>query len=171
VPASGILLAGWVALAPICGSLTWRPHVWLTAAAGSGKSAILDRFIGPLLDSLALWPEGNTSEAAIRQVLRADALPVVFDEAESNERRDKERIQNILTLARVASSQGRGFIGKGSADGHVQRFTMRSMFFLCSIATALRHGADLSRFAQLSLRPPSVLHAAGSHRSLVRSRS
>jgi putative DNA primase/helicase len=155
VPASGILLAGWVALAPICGSLTWRPHIWLTAAAGSGKSAILDRFIGPLLDSLALWPEGNTSEAAIRQVLRADALPVVFDEAESNERRDKERIQNILTLARVASSQGRGFIGKGSADGHVQRFTMRSMFFLCSIATALRHGADLSRFAQLSLRPPS----------------
>ena len=50
VPASGLLLAGWIALAPICGAMQWRPHVWLTASAGSGKSAILDRFIGILLE-------------------------------------------------------------------------------------------------------------------------
>ncbi len=84
VPASGLLLAGWIALAPICGAMQWRPHIWLTASAGSGKSAILDRFIGPLLESLALFPEGNTTEAFIRQQLRADAIPVIFDEAESN---------------------------------------------------------------------------------------
>lgn len=157
VPASGLLLAGWAALAPICGSLSWRPHAWLTAAAGSGKSAILDRFLGPLLDALAIWPEGNTTEAFIRQELRADALPVVFDEAESNERADQLRIQNILALARVASSSGRGVIGKGGADGAAQRFTIRSMFLLCSISTALKQGADQSRFAQLTLRNPSHL--------------
>jgi putative DNA primase/helicase len=160
VPASGLLLAGWAALAPICGSLSWRPHVWLTAAAGSGKSAILDRFLGPLLDALALWPEGNTTEAFIRQELRADALPVVFDEAESNERADQQRIQNILALARVASSSGRGVIGKGGADGAAQRFTIRSMFLLCSISTALKQGADQSRFAQLTLRNPNHLPKA-----------
>ena len=27
VPASGLLLAGWVTLAPICGALPWRPHI------------------------------------------------------------------------------------------------------------------------------------------------
>jgi len=157
VPASGLLLAGWIALAPICGAMQWRPHVWLTASAGSGKSAILDRFIGPLLESLALFPEGNTTEAFIRQQLRADAIPVIFDEAESNEKADRQRIQNILSLARVASSSGRGVIGKGGADGTAQSFTIRSMFLLCSISTALKQGADQSRFAQLTLRNPSFL--------------
>jgi putative DNA primase/helicase len=157
VPASGLLLAGWIALAPICGALQWRPHVWLTASAGSGKSAILDRFIGTLIESLALFPEGNTTEAFIRQELRADAIPVVFDEAESNEKADRQRIQNILSLARVSSSSGRGVIGKGSSDGTAQRFTIRSMFLLCSISTALKQGADQSRFAQLTLRNPSFL--------------
>ena len=157
VPASGLLMAGWAALAPICGSLSWRPHIWLTASAGSGKSALLNRFLGTLLDSLALWPEGSTSEASIRQELRADALPVIMDEAESNEQADRNRIQNILALARVASSSGRGFVGRGGADGAAQRFVIRSMFLLCSISTALKQGADASRFAQLTLRNPSFL--------------
>jgi len=157
VPASGLLIAGWAALAPICGSLSWRPHIWLTASAGSGKSALLDRFLGTLLDSLALWPEGSTSEASIRQELRADALPVIMDEAESNEQADRKRIQDILALARVASSSGRGFVGRGGADGAAQRYVIRSMFLLCSISTALKQGADASRFAQLTLRHPSFL--------------
>jgi putative DNA primase/helicase len=160
VPASGLLLAGWTALAPICGAIEWRPHAWLTAASGSGKSAILDRYVGPLLGPISLWPEGNTTEAFIRQELRADALPVVFDEAESNEKKDQERIQSILSLARVASSSGRGVIGKGSADGTSQRFTIRSMFLMSSIATALKQGADKSRFAQLTLRNPSEMPKA-----------
>lgn len=160
VPASGLLMAGWVALAPICGALSWRPHAWLTASAGSGKTALLDRYVGTLLDSLALWPEGATTEAFIRQTLNCDALPVVFDEAESNEKADRDRIQNILTLARVASSSGRGVIGKGGADGAAQRFTIRSMFLLCSISTALKQGADQSRFAQLTLRNPNNLPKA-----------
>ncbi len=157
VPASGLLIAGWAALAPICGSLTWRPHVWLTASAGSGKSALLGRFLGTLLDSLALWPEGSTTEASIRQELRADALPVIMDEAESNEQSDRKRIQDILALARVASSSGRGFIGRGGAEGNAQRFTARAMFLLCSINTAIKQGADASRFAALTLRNPSLL--------------
>jgi putative DNA primase/helicase len=157
VPASGLLLAGWIALAPICGALSWRPHVWLTASAGSGKSEIIDRFIGTLLESLALFPEGNTTEAFIRQHLRADAIPVIFDEAESNEKADRLRIQSILSLARVSSSSRRGVIGKGGADGNSQGYKIRSMFLLCSISTALKQGADQSRFAQLTLRNPSFM--------------
>ena len=155
VPASGLLIAGWAALAPICGALDWRPHIWLTAGAGSGKSAILDRYIAPLLGDLALHVAGNTSEAGLRQTLRADALPVVFDEAESNERPDQQRMQAVLSLARVASSESRAQTIKGSAEGDAQRYTIRSMFLMSSIATALKQGADKSRFAQLTLRNPS----------------
>ena len=157
VPASGLLLAGWVALAPISGVLSWRPHLWLTAAAGSGKSAILERFVGELLGDLAFPVVGNTTEAFIRQALRCDALPVVIDEAESNEKVDQQRIQQILALARYSSSETRAQIGKGSAAGEVQRFQVRSMFLLSSISTALRQGADRRRFSQLTLRQPTEL--------------
>ncbi|MEI6031352.1 MAG: primase-helicase zinc-binding domain-containing protein [Synechococcaceae cyanobacterium ELA739] len=157
VPASGLLLAGWVALAPISGVLSWRPHLWLTAAAGSGKSAILERFVGVLLGDLAFPVVGNTTEAFIRQALRCDALPVVIDEAESNEKVDQQRIQQILALARYSSSETRAQIGKGSAAGEVQRFQVRSMFLLSSISTALRQGADRRRFSQLTLRQPTEL--------------
>jgi len=157
VPASGLLLAGWVALAPISGVLSWRPHLWLTAAAGSGKSAILERFVGVLLGDLAFPVVGNTTEAFIRQALRCDALPVVIDEAESNEKVDQQRIQQILALARYSSSETRAQIGKGSAAGEVQRFQVRSMFLLSSISTALKQGADRRRFSQLTLRQPTEL--------------
>jgi putative DNA primase/helicase len=155
VPVSGLLLAGWVVLAPVCGALDWRPHIWITAGAGSGKSAILERYIAPLLGDLSLHVSGNTSEAGLRQTLRADALPVVFDEAESNEKTDQQRMQNVLSLARVASSESRAQTIKGSADGDAQRYAIRSMFCMSSIATALKQGADKSRFAQLTLRNPS----------------
>lgn len=36
--ASAILLAGYCALAPVGGALKWRPHVWVTGGAGSGKA-------------------------------------------------------------------------------------------------------------------------------------
>jgi putative DNA primase/helicase len=157
VPASGLLLAGWVALAPVCGALDWRPHAWLTAGAGSGKSAILERYITPLLGDMGLVVAGNTTEPGIRQALRADALPVVFDEAESNERTDQQRMQAILGLARVASSESKAHTLKGSPEGDTQRYTIRSMFLMSSIATALKQGADKSRFAQLTLRNPSEM--------------
>jgi putative DNA primase/helicase len=155
VPASAFLLAGWVTLAPICGALSWRPHVWLSAAAGSGKSQIFERFIGVLLADMARVFVGSVTEAGIRQSLRSDALPVLIDEAESNEKADQQRIQGILSLARVASSESRAAIVKGSASGEVSRYAVRSMFLLSSIATGLKQGADRRRFAQLTLRNPT----------------
>ena len=155
VPASGLLLAGWVTLAPICGALSWRPHAWLTAGAGSGKSAVLEKYVVPLLGDMGLIVSGNTTEPGIRQELRADARPVVFDEAESNERSDQMRMQAILGLARVASSESKAHTLKGSPEGDSQRYTIRSMFLMSSIATALKQGADKSRFAQLTLRNSS----------------
>jgi len=149
---SAQLLAGWIALAPISGALKWRPHVWLTAPAGAGKSTILDRFVGPLLADFAQVFVGNSTEAGIRQQLRSDALPVVLDEAESNEKSDQARIQSILSLARVSSSESSASIIKGSSSGETARFRARSMFMFSSISTSLKQGADRRRFAQLTLQ-------------------
>ena len=154
---SGALLAGWCALAPICGALEWRPHLWLNAVAGSGKSSVFDYYVAPLITDLSLHVLGNTTEAGIRQKLRSDALPVVFDEAESNERTDASRMQGILALARASSSEGRGVTVKGSPSAEVTMFNVRSMFLLSSISTALKQGADRTRFSVLVLRIPDEL--------------
>ena len=165
VPASGMLLAGWAALAPICGVLQWRPHAWLTAGSGSGKSTVLEGFLSPLLGDTGLVVVGNTTEAGIRQALRSDARPVVFDEFESNERNDQQRVQNVLSLARIASFESRANLLKGSPDGNIQSFTIRSMFFMSSIATALKQGADKTRFVQLTLLNPKEAIASPQERS------
>ena len=82
-----------------------------------------DRYIAPLLGDVQLAVVNNTTEAGIRQALRSDALPVVFDEAESNEKSDQIRIQNILSLARVASSESHAKTIKGSSTGRGQSFS------------------------------------------------
>jgi hypothetical protein len=158
---SASLLAGWVALAPICGALAWRPHAWLTAASGTGKSTILERFVGVLVGDMFIQPEGGATEPGIRQELMSSAVAVVLDEAESNKEKDKSRIQAILEFARSCSSEGKGRIMKGSADqSGAKKFSAKAMFLMSSVATALKEGADKSRFTQLTLRKNERLSKA-----------
>ena len=150
-PASAQLLLGWIVLAPVCGALTWRPHIWITGGAGTGKTTILKTFMKPLLGSMFEGATGGTTEAGLRGQLRSDAIPIVFDELEQNEQKDKQIVQNILSLARIASSEG-GKIYKGTATGGSNTFEIRSMFCVSSINVALVQRADLDRFCVLSLR-------------------
>jgi putative DNA primase/helicase len=151
---AGMLLAGWVALAPVCGAMRWRPHLWMTAAAGAGKSTILERLVKVLLGDLVIAPGSNATEAGIRQALQSSALPIVFDEAESNDQHEAARMQAVLGLARFASSEGSAQILKGTATGEGTSYRVRTMFLLSSVATALKHGADKTRFSQLTLIKP-----------------
>jgi putative DNA primase/helicase len=150
-PTSGALLAGFTVLAPVCGALPWRPHVWVVGAKGSGKTTVLQRLVIPLLGGMACYCEGGTTEAGIRQRLRADALPVVYDEAERTDGRTEARIQSVIGLARSASSTGAETL-KGTTHGSALSFQIRSMFCLASIGGAIRQEADKSRISLLQLR-------------------
>lgn len=149
---SALLLAGYIALAPLCGVLRWRPHIWITGGAGSGKSTILNNFVNPMMGNTALFVQGNSTEAGIRQTLRSDALPVVFDEGESNNAREADRIQNILALVRQSSSDSAAKTLKGTTGGKSMSFYIRSMFCMASIQAAIHHQADLERITKLELR-------------------
>src|ERR1700722_7312786 len=48
-PVSADLLAGWIVIAPFCGALDWRPHIWLTGPSGTGKSTIVRELVKPLV--------------------------------------------------------------------------------------------------------------------------
>ncbi len=169
-PAHAKFLAGWCALAPICGALKWRPHVWLTAQRGAGKSWIQDRMITPLLGKSALVVQGGTTEAGIRQRLRQDARPIVFDEAESDDIDSQRRIKMVIELARHSSSENSSEIIKGGQNGDESSFRMRSMFLLGSINISLSRASDLSRFSVLELKNPEKTKDASDYfRSFSRS--
>lgn len=151
VGGSALLFAGWIALAPICGAIPWRPHLWMTGGAGSGKSS-LAKFAHSLLKGTDVFAQGNSSEAGIRQRLRADARPVIMDESESNEEGDARRVQSILGLIRQASTESDAETLKGTTDGSGMTYHIRSMFCLASIQVALKHKADIDRLTVLTLR-------------------
>lgn len=155
-PASAILLAGWVALAPICGALRWRPHIWLTGGTGSGKSSALNLFVWWLMDGMEIYAQGNSTEAGIRQTLQIDALPVLFDESEQNDDRERFRVQSILALIRQASTESGAKTLKGTQFGSSQGYMIRSMFCLASVQVGMQHQADFERITVLSLRPKRV---------------
>lgn len=147
----GSLFAGWLVSALIGGALAWRPHLWLLAEGGSGKTWVHDNIIAPALGALALVLQGKTTEAGVRGELGTDARPVLFDEAETQSDKDRERMQQVIDLARQASSEHAGPIVKGTKEGGSRRFTIRSSFLFASINAGLTQAADESRFITLTL--------------------
>lgn len=148
---AGDLLAGWCFLAPICGALKWRPHVWLTGAAGLGKSTLIERFMSKLMTEH--WPAlfQNSTEAGIRQTLGCDARPVLIDEFEGNTEAERKRSEAILAMIRQSSTDSNSVVARGTIGGKALNFNVRSMFCLSSIGVNLSRQADIDRITRLDL--------------------
>lgn len=150
---SAALLVGWIVNSIVCGTLPWRPHIWLAGNAGSGKSTVMESFINVLLRDIVLFAQGNSTEAGIRQTLKSDALPVIIDETEQNEDREIQRMQSILALARQASTNNSAKTFKGAQDGNAINYHIRSMFCFSSIQVGVKHQADIGRISILAMKP------------------
>jgi putative DNA primase/helicase len=149
------LLAGFLVSAMLCGGMPWRPHLWITGESGEGKSWVFDNIIKPVLRHLAIEAQGFTSEAGIRGRLGSDARPIIFDEAEPDEGAvgATARMQQVLHLARQASSEDGGAIIKGTKDGGYREYRIRSSFVFSSINISLTQAADESRTIVLNMAP------------------
>jgi putative DNA primase/helicase len=147
------LLAGWCVIAPICGGLSTRPHVWLTGGSGTGKTVVINMIVKQCLGDICLPTTSDTSEAGIRQSLKYDALPVLIDEFESDGPDDLARVEKILALARQAFS-GDAPIIKGGAHGTSQTYLVRSCFFMSSINVSVSQRSDKTRIMILRLTEP-----------------
>lgn len=142
-------------IAPICGALDWRPHAWLLGGKGTGKSYTYTNIMSPLLGEAVIKAQSSTTEAGIRQILGADALPVIFDEVEAKDEKSIARIRAILDLARQSSSETGGSIFKGSAGGTARQFRIRSAFIFSSIGMGATEAADESRIARMEFQRPT----------------
>ena len=151
-PISAYLFAGWCVIAPICGALLWRPHIWLTGSAGTGKSWIINYIVHKALGNISLFVQSNTTEAGIRQTLGNNAFPLVFDEAESENQNSQFRLQKIIDLMRQASSENSAGIIKGTQGGQATTYRIRSCFMLASVNVTIEQQADTSRVSILGLK-------------------
>lgn len=150
-PINAYYLAGWTALAPVGGALNWRPHVWVVAAAESGKSTIVRDIVGRILSGIAIGSQSCTTEPAIRGELNNGSLPVIFDEAESKSKTEKLRMDAVVGLARAASTEGGDPIMKSNPDGTVRKTYIRSMFLFSSISYPLTKPEDMRRITPLGI--------------------
>ncbi|MFH1569862.1 MAG: DUF6371 domain-containing protein, partial [Gemmatimonadota bacterium] len=162
-------LAGWMVVAIASGALDWRPHIWLTGQAGSGKSTILNYIVRPALGEFGLAAEGGTTEAGLRRELHSRPLAVTLDEAEARGRKAQEIVTNLLLVARTASS-GEGEILKGRRGGSDDEETnqlIRSCFCLSSIVHSLEEAVDESRFHAITVVKHDDLPARERYRDLM----
>jgi putative DNA primase/helicase len=80
-------------------------------------------------------------------------MPVLYDESEQNNDREKNRVEAILGLIRQASTESDALTLKGTAGGNAMNFHIRSMFCLASIQVGMKHQADVERLSVLALKP------------------
>jgi hypothetical protein len=149
-PIYPFFLTGWLAIAPLTGVLKWRPHLWITGAAGSGKSWVFG-IVAKMIKNISINAQADSSAAGIRQALMNDALNIIFDEAEGNTEADMERMENVMSLMRAASSGNSAPILKGSQSGAAKEFFVRSCFAFSSINPQFDKSSDTRRITLLEL--------------------
>jgi len=150
----GTLFAGWMMTSVIAGCLPWRSHIWKEAPAGSGKSWIMTHIMRRLIGPISLAVQGETTEPGLRRALGSDAIPVLFDEIETDKDQDIARVERVKTLARSASSSNDAPVLKGKSTNANGRNTIpQATFCFASIGVMIDRQSDATRFTVLSLRP------------------
>jgi len=145
---SSILLLGWICSALVGGALDWRPMIWLTGEAATGKST-LQKLIAAVMGAL-LVTSSDATAAGIYQSVGYSSKAAGIDEAEADP--NSQKMKGMVELVRQSSSGGN--ILRGSNDPKKWRgFTARSSFLLSSIVIPPLFGQDLTRITILPLAP------------------
>jgi putative DNA primase/helicase len=152
---SGSYLAGWLAIARIAGGLPIRPHIQISADAGVGKSTIIESVVRPVLGTDGggyLYVQGgSTTEAGIRQKVKADSIPLVIDEFDKKSGDYHSAKAGIVELLRQSWSATGGSIAKGSSSGASVSYPVNYIACAAGICIDLENEADRSRFSILEL--------------------
>ncbi|MBZ0217343.1 MAG: hypothetical protein K8F25_12370 [Fimbriimonadaceae bacterium] len=146
-PQDAVLFLGWLAIAPICGALSWRPHCFIYGPPNSGKSTI-HGLASVLLSPLRVAADGQSTEAGIRQVLGPDSLPIIIDEFETDQK--NYRLAGIIRLARSASSADSPVL-RGTPEGNALQYSLRTMFLFSAVNVTGMSPADETRILLFEL--------------------
>ena len=139
------LTLGHLVAGVLGGALKWRPLAFPVGEKGTGKSTLIEYFVGML--GRWLVSTSDTTGAGVWQKLGYDSRPVLIDEAEGED--DDRRMRSLLALGRQAASGG--VVLRGGADHEGREFTARSTFTLAATTAPPLNSADRSRFVILQL--------------------
>ena len=99
MPDDGRRFLGWIVAALVGGALEWRPHLWMTAPAETGKTWLFDNVLLTLMGD-AMLDLADVTAAGLARLTGNSSLPVGIDEAEPS----SKWLESILPLLRAASS-------------------------------------------------------------------
>lgn len=145
-----IIALGFVAYAQVFTQRRWRPHIWVRADKGTGKSSLLE-FVNELLPNSQMFQDSTS--AGVRQTVGVDSRVCLIDEAEG----DSHRTKQIIELARQSSSGDKTTVARGTPTGSNIVFNPQLCFFFASIRAADLTPADESRIFQISMQKPKTL--------------
>ena len=146
---------GWSLIAPLCGLLSWRPHIWITGASGMGKSYIIDNLVKPIVGKFQYNGSGENTAASFIRSLGNDSCPTVLDEVEVNAQKTKEgnaNIYKLVELARNASSDSSAKKTLCGEDGSVGEYYYRTACCFGSVMPVISGNAQESRFIVCRLK-------------------
>ena len=144
------LATGFVGQAMLGGAPRWRAHVMLTGPAGCGKTEVTDNLLAGVLGGGAHPVKTGYTEAYLRQAMSETALALVLDEAEHDEH--GRAIATVVRLLVQMSSGAGARVGRGSAEGRAQRFSVTGAAWLSSVLHADLTPQARSRILLLRLR-------------------
>jgi hypothetical protein len=145
------LVLGWMATAPICGSLSWRVHIWPYGPAECGKTTLAQVMAlgcAPMLLSAL----GGSTAAGIRQKVGRVARGVILDDMDREDDSGQRQIREVLRLMRVASSADQTLL-RGTADHTGQEFQVACSFAITAINPCAMEAADESRIVMMKMLP------------------
>jgi putative DNA primase/helicase len=145
-------IMGWLYCAYASGALSWRPHLLVSARAGSGKSTIASLIVEELLKFSGHVKKEDATEAGVRQEIENNSVPLIHDEFDTNKGEPK-RLASVLNLLRAASSGGS--ISRGTPSGKALRFEARFCAYLTGINPPNLNEADQTRVTVLRLLKPN----------------
>lgn len=132
-------VTGFIAIANIFQALEWRPHLWISAKAGSGKSWTLKQISNLIHYRIKVK---DSSAAGIKQRLGCEAQMVIYDEAEPH----MPHVQSVLDFARQCSTKNNDEMLRGTADGQAMSWEAHACFLLGSITVPSFKKEDDRRF-------------------------
>jgi len=145
------LLSGWVSLQSFVSVLRWRPHIWIIGEAGKGKSWVMDNVIHKWSNNMSIKMQGMTSQAGLRNRISGTGRSVIVDEMDAGGKPAKDRIEEIIELARSSSYRDSGGIYKADTKGGGIMYEIHSSFCFASIEESLIKRSDMDRFSVLSI--------------------
>lgn len=145
----GLALAGVVANAFLLGCVNTRPSAWIDGQKGAGKTQTAAR----VLAALGRWvvKAESATESSIRHELKADALMIVCDEAESDGDLGRLRTTAIVELVRKSFDGAGARTSRGTPGGKELVWRTRTCGFFSSINDGLNLDRDKQRFVQVRL--------------------